>query len=89
MAKVIDRGSAKPDDPIYSTGPEMFSLQRFRPSTPTSPSATAVVSQAASSSAAEPLETEADGTRAGALRVARYQHQNKQLAEQAKAAKNP
>lgn len=36
MAKVIDLGSAKRDDPIYSGGYEIFSRQGSKPSSPTS-----------------------------------------------------
>lgn len=34
MAKIIRRGSAKPDDPIYSVGFELFSPRAFRPFSP-------------------------------------------------------
>lgn len=37
MARVIDLGSAKPTDPIYSGGHEMFSPRAFRPSSPSTP----------------------------------------------------
>jgi hypothetical protein len=35
MAKLIDRGSAGPDHPIYSGGLEIFSRQGSKPSAPT------------------------------------------------------
>lgn len=48
MAKVIDLGSAPPDHPIYSGGPEMFSPRAFRPSSTSSAPATAGETQAKS-----------------------------------------
>lgn len=36
MAKVINRGLAKPDDPIFSGGSSVFSPHKFKQSTKTS-----------------------------------------------------
>lgn len=40
MGKVIDKGLAPPDHPMFSDGPRMFSIRRSRPSTETSPKGT-------------------------------------------------
>ena len=54
MAKVIDKGLAPPDHPIYSGGPEVFSPRAFRPSSTSSVPATAGETPAESSSATGP-----------------------------------
>ena len=54
MAKIIRRGSAPPDHPIYSTGPEMFSPRAFSPSSKSAAPAADGVTQAKSASATEP-----------------------------------
>ena len=45
MAKGIDNGQTPPDDPMFSSGPQMFSPQRFKSSSTPTPSATAGATQ--------------------------------------------
>ena len=54
MAKVIHRGLAKPDDPIFSTGPEISSNHAYRGSSRNSASATTGETQASRASASGP-----------------------------------
>ncbi len=72
MGKATYKGLVPPDDPMFSNGPEMFSRPESKPSSMTSASDTTGVTPAQSSS----VETEADGKELGALRIARYKHQN-------------
>jgi hypothetical protein len=75
MGKLTYKGLVPPDDPMFSSGPEMFSRPESRPSSMTSVRDTTGATPAQSSS----VETEADGKELGALRIARYKHQNAQL----------
>lgn len=77
MGKATYKGFVPPDDPMFSTGPELISRRASTPSFETSPSATTGATRAMSDSA--PSETEQDGKEQGALRLARWRHQNEQL----------
>lgn len=48
MAKVIRKRFAKPTDPIYSGGPEIFSPRAFSPSSRSTPPATGGATREAS-----------------------------------------
>jgi hypothetical protein len=63
MAKIIDRGSAKPDDPIYSSGLTIGG-KRSKPSTQTSPATTAGTTPASTSAPQQPeRQPETTGSR--------------------------
>ncbi len=82
MAK-ITRRSYGPDDPIFKEGPQVF-VPVSRPSTATSTAATAGVES--SDPAAEIPEE--DDPRVGALRIARWKHQNQQFRKQSAKKKD-
>ena len=90
MVKIIDAGFKKPTDPDpFSGGFETYSPPRSMRSTndtsaTTSGAATRSPKEAPTSDSRDDLdpnrpETEEDGERAGALRMARWKHQNAQL----------
>ncbi len=76
MGKVKDLGSAPPDHPIYSSGPEAFSHRAFRPSSKSTAPSTDGETQAKSSSVAESVDELEDGR----YRMAKFKHQNAQFA---------
>ncbi len=75
MGEVKDLGSAPPDHPIYSSGPEAFSHRAFRPSSKSTAPSTDGETQAAPRSSTNPdsaVETEEVGIRAEAIRREQY-----------------
>lgn len=78
MGKATYKGLVPPDDPMFLTGPELYSRPESTESSQTSASDMAGASPANSSSANAP-ETEAEGKELGAKRLARMKHQNEQL----------
>lgn len=50
MAKVIDKGQAPKDHPMFSGGPQLFSPQRFKPQSAPTPPTTDGETQEASAS---------------------------------------
>lgn len=70
MGKAKYRGLAKPDDPLFSMGPEVFSPVGFKPSTTSSAKDTDGGTPVRSTSADDPNrpETEEDGIREEAIR---------------------
>lgn len=72
MGKIIKRYSAPPDDPIFSGGTQMFSPQKFRPSSVTFPSDTTGETQEPLSSVGKEVEAKELGTR----RIAQLKHRN-------------
>lgn len=77
---------AKADDPIYSTGVEVFSNHGFKRSTPSSQKSTTGEPLEMSNSVEQDEETRLE-REAGRQRQERRKNQNKQLWEQAKATK--
>lgn len=80
MGKLTYKGFVPKDDPMFSTGPKLFSRRESTPSSPTSASATDGEMPAKSGSVE--TETEQDEKKQGALRLARWRHQNEQLKKQ-------
>jgi hypothetical protein len=83
MEKATYKGLVPQDDPMFSTGPELFSRPESNESSTSSPTATSGVTQESSASATA-LETEADGKDLGARRIAKFKHQNDQMRKQSK-----
>jgi hypothetical protein len=79
MGKATYKGLVPRDDPMFSTGPEVFSRLGSSESSKTSPKGTSGEAPVESSSAAESLMTEAEERQEGALRIARFKFQNEQL----------
>jgi hypothetical protein len=73
MGKATYKGLVPRDDPMFSTGPEVFSLLGSSESSSSSQKSTSGETPVESSSAVEPLmtETEEDGFRAQELRIAK------------------
>ena len=61
MGKIIDRGSAKPDDPIYSSG-LILGGQRSKPSAPTPPAAAAATTPPSSGASPQLGKPETTGS---------------------------
>lgn len=78
MGKITFKGLVPKDDPMFSTGPQLFSRPGSSESSTTSASATAGTMPAASTSAKKD-ETTPDEKADGALRLAKFRHQNEQL----------
>jgi hypothetical protein len=84
MGKFTDKGLVPPDDPMFSTGPELFSRRGSSASSTTSASATDGATQAPSTSATKRAPESVNEQADGAYRLAKMQHQNKQLLAQGK-----
>ena len=83
MGKATYKGLVPQDDPMFSTGPELFSRPESNESLTNTPTDTAGATPANSNLANAP-ETEADGKDLGALRIAKFKHQNEQMRKQSK-----
>jgi hypothetical protein len=81
MGKATYKGLVPKDDPMFSTGPELFSRPESSKSSTSTQTNTAGAMQANSDSANAP-ETEAEGKELGARRIARFKHQNEQMRKQ-------
>lgn len=83
MGKATYKGLVPKDDPMFSTGPELFSRPESNESSTNTPADTTGATPANSNSANAP-ETEADGKDLGARRIAKFKHQNEQMRKQSK-----
>ena len=83
MGKATYKGLVPKDDPMFLTGPELYSRLGSNESSTNTPSDTAGAPPANSGSATAP-ETEADGKDLGARRIAKFKHQNEQMRKQSK-----
>ena len=78
MGKIISRQSAGPDDPIFSGGLTTSSVPGSKKATKASPNDKDKTGDALHQDVNR-VETEEDGRQIAAQRIARFQHQNKQL----------
>jgi len=86
MGKITHLGLAKPDDPIYSSGPMVSFRPQLAPSTATSLKDTAgTKAPVKSASAAEKVDELEDGR----YRMAQFKHQNAQLRRSSKNISSP
>jgi hypothetical protein len=86
MGKITHLGSAKPDDPIYSSGPMVSFKPQLTPSTATSLKATAGTTPPVKlSSASEQVDELEDGR----YRMAKFKHQNAQFRRSSKNISSP
>ena len=83
MGKLTYKGFVPKDDPMFSTGPGVFSRLGSSGSSMTSDSAMDGATQAKQTSA--PSETEEDGLRAQELRIARLYKDDPQTRDEALA----
>lgn len=72
MGKATYKGLVPKDDPIFSTGPELFSRPAWNASSTNSPSDKGETRQANSGPATEQVDEKADGE----FRIAKYLHRN-------------
>lgn len=72
MGKLTYKGLVPKDDPMFSTGPELFSRPESNESSMNTPSNTAGAMQERSSSATEQVDEKADGE----FRIVKYLHRN-------------
>jgi hypothetical protein len=79
MGKATYKGLVPRDDPMFSTGPEVFSRLGSSESLKSSQKSTSGETTVESSSATDLPETEAEGKELGARRIARYKHQTEQF----------
>jgi hypothetical protein len=79
MGKATYKGLVPRDDPMFSTGPEVFSHLGSSESLKTSPKGISGETPVNSDLSGEPSLAPEEEKQEGALRIARFKHQNEQL----------
>jgi hypothetical protein len=85
MGKATYKGLVPKDDPMFSSGPELWSHPGYDKYSTSTPTSTDGETPEGSSQNYRPDETEEDNTRLGALRLRKMQHQSESFRIQSRA----